>query len=241
MADKINLLADIDGRTDSGGLPQPIISTFIRASKVIPMRLVISALALAVCFTVRPQAVQAQSFDCAKATSIVEHLICGDPGLAARDDAISRLYINALKSDKLGKVRTQQRAWVKGEQSICHEADCLRAAYDSRLTDLFAPGSPGLVETFSSPDNGGDLALFVVAGKWMVFSLNASSGTGAATNTGSETGIVELTTGKAGYKVDECVLSLQKLYTKHWKVAEGESCSGRWGLNVDLAGDYTHK
>ena len=38
----------------------------------------------------------AASFDCAKATTLVEKAICGDPQLSVRDDALMAAYKHAL-------------------------------------------------------------------------------------------------------------------------------------------------
>ncbi len=81
-------------------------------------------------------AVQAASFDCAKAGTKVERLICGDKQLSALDDELGSAYREALRvrwSEKL--LPDSQKAWLK-ERNGCSTAQCVRDAYQRRIREL---------------------------------------------------------------------------------------------------------
>ena len=57
------------------------------------------------------------TFDCSRANSTVEKLICSDEGLAALDRQLDGVYKAALgkaRDDVPAYLRTEQRGWVKG-------------------------------------------------------------------------------------------------------------------------------
>lgn len=82
------------------------------------------------------------SFDCAKASSEVEKLICGDPELAQLDRSLSDLYHRVLEDTPAGeqkRLKTEQRGWVKGRDD-CWKAedlrDCVAREYRARIDEL---------------------------------------------------------------------------------------------------------
>jgi uncharacterized protein len=80
----------------------------------------------------------AAGFECDRATSVQEQLICGDPTLSALDDKLSGLYALALDVIKAQQaLRDKQIAWLAHERSRCADVPCLSAAYEKRLTQLF--------------------------------------------------------------------------------------------------------
>lgn len=56
-------------------------------------------LTVAAVLAVSPIAASAASFDCAKASTLVENAICANPELSRRDEALASLYQAALKQD----------------------------------------------------------------------------------------------------------------------------------------------
>lgn len=79
----------------------------------------------------------AASFDCAKAQSKVEHLICDNPELSKLDEDLSKAYSVAQgRSEDKQKTIQEQREWLKGIRNICLDANCLRTAYVSRIDKL---------------------------------------------------------------------------------------------------------
>jgi hypothetical protein len=77
------------------------------------------------------------SFDCEKAKTKIEKLICGDPTLSEADDKLHALYNDVLaKSPVPEDTKQQQLEWVKESRNTCKNTDCLRQAYTSRISDL---------------------------------------------------------------------------------------------------------
>lgn len=82
-------------------------------------------------------AAQAASFDCAQASTEIEHRICGDAELSALDETLGDRYVRALaKADDPRAVKTGQRAWLRGPRDACADATCMKAAYAARIADL---------------------------------------------------------------------------------------------------------
>lgn len=78
----------------------------------------------------------AASFNCAKASTAVEGMICGNEELAALDVRVAAAY-KALRSsaeDKEG-VKKDQQAWLK-ERNACRSTECLVASYSDRAQDM---------------------------------------------------------------------------------------------------------
>ncbi len=111
-------------------------------------------------------AAHAASFDCAKAASRVEKLICSDPQLSQRDEEMNAAYRAALADEQhRDEVRRQQRAWLS-QLGRCADAACIMRAYDTRLAVLKgAHGSIGAtyatVEQYVMQMTGGDLKRYI--------------------------------------------------------------------------------
>lgn len=78
----------------------------------------------------------AASFDCSKATSGTEKLICSDDNISKRDEQLASSYKHALESaidkDAIKKVQVE---WLK-QQRICKDVDCLTQIYKDRIVVL---------------------------------------------------------------------------------------------------------
>jgi uncharacterized protein len=82
-------------------------------------------------------AAQAASFDCAKAQSKVEHLICDNPEISKLDEEIGKAYPQALeRSADKPKATKEQRRWLKEVRNGCADVGCLKAAYQARIEEL---------------------------------------------------------------------------------------------------------
>jgi uncharacterized protein len=86
-------------------------------------------------FAALGHAAQAASFDCAKASTLIENAICASPDLSRKDEALGRLYQSALKQNPA--VRTEQVNWLR-ERNRCIDERCLNNAYDRRIDELRA-------------------------------------------------------------------------------------------------------
>ena len=86
------------------------------------------------------------SFDCAKAESEAETMVCADFGLAALDNRLAEVYAAELAKPGASKeLAATQRGWVKGRDE-CWKADdkklCVEEEYRTRIAELQI-NSPG--------------------------------------------------------------------------------------------------
>jgi len=84
-------------------------------------------------------ALEAPSFDCAKAHNDAEKLVCGDARLAALDRQLAALYKRAQASPDELDIAAEQRGWVKGRDACWQAVDahrCLLEAYQTRIVEL---------------------------------------------------------------------------------------------------------
>lgn len=89
-----------------------------------------------ICLLVLPFSAEAASFDCAKASTKVEHLICDDQELSKLDEELAQSYKAALQDHtQADTIRYQQKIWMK-VRNACADMTCLRNAYSGRLTSL---------------------------------------------------------------------------------------------------------
>ncbi|MEM8702962.1 MAG: MliC family protein [Pseudomonadota bacterium] len=95
------------------------------------------------------------AFDCAKAESSAEELICSNEDLAALDRTLADVYGKAVaaigtfadKDTALKEFKAYQRGWIKGRDD-CWKADdelaCIKADYEYRIAEITA--KYGLIE-----------------------------------------------------------------------------------------------
>lgn len=79
----------------------------------------------------------AAGFDCGKATSTVEKLICGNKELSLADARLVENYrklVEALSADAVELARQQQAqmTWLRESRNRCPDIDCLKSAYNWR-------------------------------------------------------------------------------------------------------------
>jgi len=92
--------------------------------------------AVATCL-VAMSSVHSASFDCAKAKTKVDKLICSDARLSEADEKLNVVYKEVLaKSPVPEDTRQEQLEGVKQSRNTCKDADCLERAYTSRISDL---------------------------------------------------------------------------------------------------------
>ncbi len=73
------------------------------------------------------------SFNCASATVDAERLICGDPGLAAQDVALARLFADTRdKVPDFTVLRMHARESLKFRDTYCHDVQCVRDWYSTQ-------------------------------------------------------------------------------------------------------------
>lgn len=116
------------------------------------------------------------SFDCRKATTPVEKLICTHPELSRLDVSLAETYKEAVSKDR--SVRDDQRAWNR-EKNKCADVDCLKNAYEDRISELtnfivrYDRAALNQGQTSASASNDGGVRsgldfLFKQGGYWVV-------------------------------------------------------------------------
>jgi uncharacterized protein len=193
--------------------------------------------------------VSAPSFDCTKASTTVEKMICTDSELAGLDRAVARLYAGiprSAKSDRL-QLWTSQADWLK-ERDACSDKDCLVGSYDSRLFDLFMAATRAPTREYQSKDANGTLSILDLGGGWYAFYVQAlwiGSNPGAA-NTDQQSGHFKLTNGKAEKVPDSdgCGWQIERLSRDRWKFTEmypddETRAVGCGGLSARATGVYS--
>lgn len=104
--------------------------------------------ALAALLLFVPNAVAAQSFDCKKAQTPVEKMICADAGLSELDEYLARYYAagRAELEGAASCLQVDQAQWLKATRNACTNGACLKTAYLNRLGELdpLQPGATAL-------------------------------------------------------------------------------------------------
>ena len=90
----------------------------------------------------------AQSFDCAKAQTRIEKMVCADRAIADLDEYLGRYYA-AARTELRGAaacLQSDQAQWLKATRDACADGACLRSAYLNRLAELdpLQPGATAL-------------------------------------------------------------------------------------------------
>jgi uncharacterized protein len=81
----------------------------------------------------------APSFDCARASSATEYVVCDDPTLWGPDRAISALYSihrERATPDLKMRLRDTQRSWIAWRDGCAADRECIAEAYRQRLKDF---------------------------------------------------------------------------------------------------------
>lgn len=77
------------------------------------------------------------SFDCSKARSSVEHMICNSLRLSAEDETLAETYKKALAaSANRAALKTDQIRWIRTERNACSDIPSLIDVYEAREKQL---------------------------------------------------------------------------------------------------------
>src|SRR5579862_1268937 len=69
----------------------------------------------------------AASFNCTKAATTQEKLVCSDAELSKLDEELAIEYRKALPGPQEPRVRERQTEWLQQERNKCPDAVCLKA------------------------------------------------------------------------------------------------------------------
>jgi uncharacterized protein YecT (DUF1311 family) len=96
----------------------------------------VSAIFLILFTTIAPECLAA-SFDCERATTQAEKIICGDKDLSSLDDELNAAYKADLESLSDKKtLKDSQRKWIKEERDRCNDVQTMADAYRKRINEL---------------------------------------------------------------------------------------------------------
>jgi uncharacterized protein len=113
-----------------------------------------TVIALIVAMAAMPRVVAGSSFDCRKAGTIVENMICSSKELSTLDEQLAAAYRSlTLSSGDSEAVREQQRKWLREVRDKCESETCLEGVYRDRLAQL-ASGRTVRWSSFRDPDLG---------------------------------------------------------------------------------------
>lgn len=73
------------------------------------------------------------SFDCSKAATKVEKMICQDDELSKLDEKLNEVYTSFYLLTK--EIKSDQRAWVK-QRNGCKDTNCIKESYQARVEEL---------------------------------------------------------------------------------------------------------
>jgi uncharacterized protein len=96
----------------------------------------------------------AQSFDCRKAQTRIEKVICSEAAIADLDEHLGRYYAagRAALEGAASCLQSDQAQWLTSTRDACQDAACLKTAYLNRLGEL-DPLQPGVtaIKTLELP------------------------------------------------------------------------------------------
>ncbi len=90
---------------------------------------------LALAFFLLPAFAHSASFDCQKASTPVERMVCADADLSGLDDVMAGIYTTDSAREHGPALRTSQRAWLK-LRDACPDTGCVKQRYQQRIAEL---------------------------------------------------------------------------------------------------------
>lgn len=90
------------------------------------------------------KALWSPSFDCGKAGTDAERMVCTDPDIAKLDVTMARQVHSSAAVD--ATVTGAQKNWLHTVRDACTDITCVRNAYQQRLDELNAASAPATAE-----------------------------------------------------------------------------------------------
>ncbi|MBK4735242.1 lysozyme inhibitor LprI family protein [Noviherbaspirillum pedocola] len=122
----------------------------------------------------------AASFDCAKASTSVEQIICSDLELSSLDEQLHATYQQALAdSADPAALRSAQRRWNADVKGGCQDKECLLAVYTRRIAQISGSASsagraPGNADAMAERSDRPDASIENLAAVPMDMSASAA-------------------------------------------------------------------
>lgn len=119
-------------------------------------------------------------FDCGRAVSRIEKLVCGNENAATLDAKLAGLYKLSLRFTQLNKrTREQQANWIRNVRSKCGDLDCITRAYSERITEITGildkhtrPIPPSVTAEKDYPVSDSPYCMIAGGGSWFTVNLN---------------------------------------------------------------------
>lgn len=101
--------------------------------------------AVALCMLSIAALSHAAGFNCAKAKTTTEKLICSDSALSALDSKLKSVFeeaqsetsgLNGETGEVIDPVGKEQKRWIRQVRDACSDIDCLKSAYTSRIDKI---------------------------------------------------------------------------------------------------------
>ena len=103
--------------------------TFGSAMRLAPVLLLFTV------FGVAPSSLAA-GFDCTRATTRIERMICADEELTRLDDILTAEYADRVSSPAIADaIRSAQRSWLTS-RNICRDRSCVLESYVTRIREI---------------------------------------------------------------------------------------------------------
>jgi uncharacterized protein len=191
----------------------------------------------------------AASFDCAKASSAIEKMVCATPELSRQDDYLNGSYQRAVA--RIGNkpaLRAWQRAWLKsGALNDCKTAECVKLAYGTRVKLLDdavkSPWNGQYARYYKGKADRHTAEIVLIAsseggvlgeGEALWMGPNAANG---QVNVGEFRALGAFNGARLMFKQDGCQIT-STLKGARLVVEDNQQCGGH---NVTFAGEYRRK
>lgn len=195
-------------------------------------------------FTLAPADVYSASFDCLKAVTRIEKMICAHEELSAADEKLARAYRAAYRTTRDRKaLNGAQRSWVRKRNSAVDLSE-LRALYAQRIAELKNGAADPSLRALKADERGSRKAYFSNDGELEIndlgygkiaFRLLVINHQG---HVGELQGVMSVRNGAGRYVAEECELDFsfeRDLIAVKQNFNKG-TC--RAGTNVALEGVY---
>jgi len=174
---------------------------------------------------------QAATFDCDKASSFAEKVVCSDSRITAMDDELGALYKLALASSpQKDALKADQKAWLASRDQ-CQDSNCIMKAYSDRIAALKGGANASVTGTYTM--KGAEVRVQQTNDVKMKFFVSATH----LANVGEVSGETPLAGDAATYadQDNDCALNF-KFAGEKLVVSQDGSCG--MGLNVSGSGTY---
>lgn len=119
-----------------------------------------------------PVTVQAASFDCTKAGTNIEKMICADTEVSRLDEKLAQAYKAALgKAVDKESFKQKQRVWLKKQRNVCKTAACLAKVYPERIAELYPNAYPVSTAAASAASSDNVISISGASDKKKQFSI----------------------------------------------------------------------